>query len=106
MTYLKTQLQSNSQQPIKTPKMRKIKEYSEPFNVKSKSKEIVKITGRQKGIQGNINSCYLDTLLMAMFPFTSVFDYLLYREGTRDDIPDYNEVQSILKDKIVKPLRE
>ena len=45
---------------------------------------------------------------MAMFPFTSVFDYLLYRKKNsyRGDIDDYEKMQEMLKDNIVKPIRK
>lgn len=37
------------------------------------------LAGKNRGIQGHHNSCYLDATLFAMFTFTSVFDALLYR---------------------------
>ena len=37
------------------------------------------LSGRNRGIQGHQNSCYLDATLFAMFSFTGVFDGLLYR---------------------------
>ena len=79
--------------------------YNRPLNIRPNSEKILKITGTGKGIQGNLNSCYLDTALMAMFPFTCVFDYLLYREKNDNDIIEYNEIQDILKNNIVKQLR-
>jgi hypothetical protein len=36
----------------------------------------------------------------------SIFDGLLYRPPTRNDIPQYEEVQRILKEEIVNPLRQ
>ena len=38
-------------------------------------------------------------------PLNSIFDNLLYRPATRDDIPQYEEVQRILREEIVNPLR-
>ena len=38
--------------------------------------------------------------------FFSVFDFLLYRPRTREDILEYEEVQRILRDEIVNPLRQ
>ena len=32
--------------------------------------EVAKVSGRNRGIQGNQNSCYLDATLFAMFAFT------------------------------------
>ena len=40
---------------------------------------VAAICGRNKGIQGHQNSCYLDATLFAMFSFTGVFDGLIYR---------------------------
>ncbi len=66
----------------------------------------IKYFGRNHGLQGNINSCYLDTLLMAMFAFTSVFDFLLYRDKRDYDIKKYSEIQECLRDDIVQILRK
>nr|CAG4646923.1 EOG090X03LH [Megafenestra aurita]SVE92296.1 EOG090X03LH [Megafenestra aurita] len=65
-----------------------------------------KLTGKFRGIQGHHNSCYLDATLFSMFTFTSIFDGLLFRPPTRDDIPQYEEVQRILREEIVNPLRQ
>lgn len=62
--------------------------------------------GKSKGIQGNNNSCYLDATLFAMFSSTTLFDSLLYRPKSDADIPKYDQIQRILRDDIVKPLRE
>ena len=40
-----------------------------------------------------------------MFCFTSAFDSLLYRPRNKDDIENYEEVQKVLRDEIVNPLR-
>ena len=40
-----------------------------------------------------------------MFCFTSAFDSLLYRPKNKDDIEKYEEVQKVLRDEIVNPLR-
>jgi len=67
---------------------------------------VAAICGRNKGIQGHQNSCYLDATLFSMFTFSSVFDSLLYRPRSQADIPRYEEVQTLLKDEIVNPLRK
>ncbi|UYV63455.1 CYLD [Cordylochernes scorpioides] len=61
--------------------------------------------GKNKGIQGHHNSCYLDATLFSMFSCTSVFDSLLYRPPGPHDIPEYLQVQRVLKEEIVNPLR-
>lgn len=51
------------------------------------------LAGKNRGIQGHHNSCYLDATLFAMFTFTSVFDALLYRPPEPEvsiPITDYN----------------
>jgi hypothetical protein len=63
------------------------------------------VFGKNRGLQGNKDSCYLDTLLMAMFAFTSVFDFLLYRPKRDYDIKKYIEIQETLKNDIVDALR-
>nr|CAG4644669.1 EOG090X03LH [Leptodora kindtii] len=71
----------------------------------SQASDLEKLGGKYQGIQGHHNSCYLDATLFSMFTFTSIFDNLLYRPATRDDIPQYEEVQRILREEIVNPLR-
>ena len=68
--------------------------------------QLISICGRNKGIQGHQNSCYLDATLFSMFTFTSVFDSLLYRPRGPGDITRYEEVQTVLKEEIVNPLRQ
>lgn len=62
--------------------------------------------GKLKGIQGHHNSCYLDATLFSMFTFTSVFDSLLFRPREPEDIENYEEVQKVLREEIVNPLRK
>nr|CAG4651700.1 EOG090X03LH [Triops cancriformis] len=69
------------------------------------SQDDTRLYGKFRGIQGHHNSCYLDATLFSMFTFTSVFDSLLFRPQTSDDIPQYSEVQRVLKEEIVNPLR-
>ncbi|CAH2067129.1 unnamed protein product, partial [Iphiclides podalirius] len=63
------------------------------------------LAGKNRGIQGHHNSCYLDATLFAMFTFTSVFDALLYRPPEPEDSPHYTEVQRVLREEVVNPLR-
>jgi ubiquitin carboxyl-terminal hydrolase CYLD len=62
--------------------------------------------GKFKGIQGHHNSCYLDATLFAMFTFTRVFDSLLFRPPEPEDNDHYEEVQKVLREEIVNPLRK
>lgn len=71
----------------------------------SESEIGTKICGKQKGIQGHHNSCYLDATLFAMFYFTTVYDGILYRPKRLDDHQEYEEVINVLKEGIVNPLR-
>lgn len=64
------------------------------------------VCGKQKGIQGHHNSCYLDATLLAMFYFTTVFDGILYRPKRIDDLREYDEVKQVIKEGIVNPLRK
>eukprot|EP00092_Neocalanus_flemingeri_P002451 GFUD01002621.1.p1 GENE.GFUD01002621.1~~GFUD01002621.1.p1 ORF type:complete len:843 (+),score=248.73 GFUD01002621.1:275-2530(+) len=68
--------------------------------------DVAGMSGRNKGIQGHQNSCYLDATLFSMFCFTSVFDSLLYRPRGEKDIARYDEVQRVLREEIVNPLRK
>jgi ubiquitin thioesterase CYLD len=62
--------------------------------------------GKFKGIQGHHNSCYLDATLFAMFTFTSVLDSVLFRPREPEDNEQYEEVQRVLREEIVNPLRK
>ncbi|XP_017485429.1 PREDICTED: uncharacterized protein LOC108373990 isoform X1 [Rhagoletis zephyria] len=76
-----------------------------PLKIKS-LEELEENCGKFKGIQGHHNSCYLDATLFSMFTFTPVFDSLLFRPPEADDIPSYTEVQKVLREEIVNPLRK
>jgi len=69
-----------------------------------------RISGRSKGIQGHRNSCYLDATLFAMFSFSSVFDTILLQDwNSQKDEGDEElarNVQRILRDEVVNPLRK
>ncbi|KAB0798491.1 hypothetical protein PPYR_09484 [Photinus pyralis] len=67
--------------------------------------DVEAVCGKFRGIQGHHNSCYLDATLFAMFTFTAVFDSLLFRPKGPGDIPYYEEVQQVLREEIVNPLR-
>ncbi|XP_026668806.1 ubiquitin carboxyl-terminal hydrolase CYLD isoform X2 [Ceratina calcarata] len=74
-----------------------------PISVKG---NLESICGKYRGIQGHHNSCYLDATLFSMFTFTSVFDNLLFRPPNEKDCPQYEEVQRVLREEIVNPLRK
>lgn len=68
--------------------------------------DVEAVCGKYRGIQGHHNSCYLDVTLFAMFTYTAVFDSLLFRPKNANDIADYEEVQRVLREEIVNPLRK
>ncbi|XP_011499307.1 PREDICTED: ubiquitin carboxyl-terminal hydrolase CYLD [Ceratosolen solmsi marchali] len=74
-----------------------------PIKVKDNTKNIFR---KYRGIQGHHNSCYLDATLFSMFAFTSVFDFLLWRSPNEEDCLEYMEVQKVLREEIVNPLRK
>ncbi|XKL68664.1 hypothetical protein PGB90_006433 [Kerria lacca] len=78
----------------------------EPINQIEKLQNMHLLCGKYKGIQGHNNSCYLDATLFSMFTFTSVFDNLLLRPANKNDISSYEEVQRVLREEIVNPLRK
>jgi len=61
--------------------------------------------GTMRGLQGHHNSCYLDATLYSMFAFSSVFDTLLHRQKKDGDLEEYDKVQTVLRERIVNPLR-
>lgn len=64
-----------------------------------------KFFGKNKGIQGHHNSCYMDATLFAMFAFSYEFDSALHRPKRSTDISHYSDVQQVLKESVVNPLR-
>ena len=61
------------------------------------------LVGCNKGIQGNRNSCYLDSTLYAMFAFNNTMDYMLTGPvGT----PTKESIRKLLLEAVVNPLRE
>ena len=58
-----------------------------------------------RGIQGHHNSSHLDATLFAAFAFSSVIDSILLRPKNDNDIEEYENVQTVLRDNIIYPLR-
>lgn len=71
----------------------------------SSADDLASLCGKNRGIQGHHNSCYLDATLFAMFSCTTIFESLLHRPPKEGDIPEYQEVQRVLREEIVNPLR-
>ncbi|XP_022797606.1 uncharacterized protein LOC111335875 [Stylophora pistillata] len=61
--------------------------------------------GPMRGLQGHHFSSYLDATLFSMFAFTSVLDTLLHRRRKDNDLEEYDQVQRVLRNLIVNPLR-
>jgi len=72
-----------------------------PLSFSPKEKEAY---GNWRGIQGENNSCYIDSTIYAMFAFTNKFDFLI---SSSNEKYDENEVmlQQILKLEIVNLIR-
>ncbi|CAB3402032.1 unnamed protein product [Caenorhabditis bovis] len=68
------------------------------------AKEIHCLIGRQKGIQGYCNSCYIDATLYAMFVQSTNFDFLLEKPIKGNE--NAALFQKILAHEIVFPLRK
>ena len=69
--------------------------------------------GLPKGIQGQQNSCYLDSTLYGLFAFSDAFDGLFLHMSTMDnankdkvDIAVQRQIQDVIQYKIVNPLRK
>lgn len=77
-----------------------------PLGDENPNSTLRSLLGKSRGIQGHNNSCYLDATLFAMFSSTTLFDSLLYRPPNQNDIPEYSEIQRILREDIVRRLRE
>ncbi|KAJ8377013.1 hypothetical protein SKAU_G00075930 [Synaphobranchus kaupii] len=59
------------------------------------------LVGKEKGIQGHCNSCYMDSALFSLFSCSSVLDSLLFMSNAKQDAA----VQATLLQQIVNPLR-
>lgn len=71
----------------------------------TRSSSVTRENGQARGIQGLYHSSLLDSMLVSMFAFTTVFDCWLKRDARRMGVAT-NEVQRILSESIVNPLRE
>uniref|UniRef100_A0A8C5G324 ubiquitinyl hydrolase 1 n=1 Tax=Gouania willdenowi TaxID=441366 RepID=A0A8C5G324_GOUWI len=69
----------------------------------AEAKEIYE--GWKKGIQGHLNSCYLDATLFSLFSCCSSADWLLYWPFDPKSHQSSAEAQDLLRCEIVNPLR-
>jgi hypothetical protein len=60
------------------------------------------ILGKNKGIEGDSNSCYMDATIFCMFAYSDVFDSLLHMKTQEQSI---RTLQSLLRENIVHVLR-
>lgn len=60
------------------------------------------ILGQNKGIEGDSNSCYMDSTIFCMFAYSNVFDSLLHVKVDKTSI---KELQNLLRENIVHVLR-
>jgi hypothetical protein len=60
------------------------------------------ILGKNKGIEGNSNSCYMDSTIFCMFAYSNVFDSLLH---VKIDKKPLKNLQKLLRENIVNALR-
>lgn len=68
-------------------------------------KDIFMLCGQPRGIQGDCNSCYLDTLIFSTFAFSSFFEKKITREKTANDHVLFENTKEVLLNGIVYPLR-
>lgn len=61
------------------------------------------LCGREKGLQGHSNSCGLESVIFALFAFSSCFDDELYREPQYESLTA--TIKKLLVEQIVNPLR-
>ena len=61
------------------------------------------ITGKNKGIEGDSNSCYMDSTIFCMFAYSNVFDSLLHMEVHKTEA--LHKLQKLLRENIVNVLR-
>ncbi|CAF91141.1 unnamed protein product [Tetraodon nigroviridis] len=61
--------------------------------------------GWKRGIQGHLNSCYLECTLFSMFSCCSSADWLLFWPTDAETQPKSEQAQDLLRCEIVNPLR-
>jgi ubiquitin thioesterase CYLD len=61
------------------------------------------LTGQWRGIQGENNSCYIDSTLFAMFALTTAFDHLIQCEQEPDEEIRY--LRDTIRTQVINPLR-
>ena len=59
------------------------------------------LLGKDKGIEGDSNSCYMDSTIFCMFAYSGAFDSLLHKKVKQS----LSELQTLLKENIVNVLR-
>ncbi|XP_054609552.1 ubiquitin carboxyl-terminal hydrolase CYLD isoform X2 [Dunckerocampus dactyliophorus] len=61
--------------------------------------------GWKRGIQGHLNSCYLDATLFSLFSCCSSADWLLFWPSEEEEDQSSSRAQDLLRCEIVNPLR-
>uniref|UniRef100_A0A4W6C8J8 ubiquitinyl hydrolase 1 n=1 Tax=Lates calcarifer TaxID=8187 RepID=A0A4W6C8J8_LATCA len=61
--------------------------------------------GWKRGIQGHLNSCYLDATLFSLFSCCSSADWVLFWPSDPETDQDSSQAQGLLRCEIVNPLR-
>ncbi|XP_037538661.1 ubiquitin carboxyl-terminal hydrolase CYLD [Nematolebias whitei] len=61
--------------------------------------------GSKRGIQGHLNSCYLDATLFSLFSCCSSADWALFWPSDAETDPRSKQAQDLLRCEIVNPLR-
>ncbi|XP_078131973.1 ubiquitin carboxyl-terminal hydrolase CYLD isoform X1 [Sander vitreus] len=61
--------------------------------------------GWKRGIQGHLNSCYLDATLFSLFSCCSSADWVLFWPSDPETDKDSSQAQDLLRCEIVNPLR-
>lgn len=61
--------------------------------------------GWKRGIQGHLNSCYLDATLFSLFSCCSSADWVLFWPSDPETEQDSSQAQDLLRCEIVNPLR-
>ena len=77
---------------------------SEMANQSAENIDVERYLGEGRGIQGNQNSCYLESTLFGLFAVSDVFDQLYLLKDDADK--DAKEIADILWKGIVNPLRK
>lgn len=89
-----------SQQNLEEFTAKEEDEWQYPLNLSEFFQEISKSNGKGMGVQGNNNSCYMDSSLFSLFAFNETLDNCLVKLKSES-----SKLKRVIRDSIIFPMR-